>query len=151
MNSNYNQNQNFINENFSPMLPVADEKYSNIKILDQKVNSYKNSPFSSQKSPRKQKVKEDGSLFKNQNQNEGNSEYSEERSEDVNKKKRMNEMINYISEPINNVNKNYKKLKTQQNFQPKMNFLNYDSSKKSNKVNNTNQNINSERKNKINS
>ena len=50
---NIQQTNNFIEESIPTVLPVADEKYSNIKIIDQKISQYKDSPFES----RKQQIK----------------------------------------------------------------------------------------------
>ena len=93
-------------------LPVAEEKYSNIKIYDSQPISYKGSPFGDRKENRRKVGKGDGILMNTLNQNAENSEYSEH-SENLYKIK-INDKSNY--------NKNYKKMKTQPNMQPKLNF-----------------------------
>ena len=47
MNTDNLQQTNNVNEQgFSSSFPVAEEKYSNIKMIDQKINQYKDSqPF----------------------------------------------------------------------------------------------------------
>ena len=121
-----------INDRLPSMLPLDEEKYSNIKILDQKPILYKDSPFESRRDLRKNIDIEEGSSFNKNNRKDSNFEMSEEKSEDINKKQKLNEMINYISEPIYNANKNYKKLKTQPNLNPKINFNN--NTNKSNEI-----------------
>ena len=130
-----------INDRLPSMLPLDEEKYSNIKILDQKPILYKDSPFESRRDLRKNIDIEEGSSFNKNNRKDSNFEMSEEKSEDINKKQKLNEMINYISEPIYNANKNYKKLKTQPNLNPKINF--------NNNTNKSNEIINSQNRNQI--
>ena len=141
MNANYANKTNKSNEDFPSILPDDEEKYSNIKILDQKPIQYKDSPFESRSASRKNVDIDKGSSFKQKNQNDTNSEFSEDMSEKVNKNRKLNEMINYISEPIYNTNKNYKKLKTQPNVQTKLNFKN--------NLNKNNQIMNSQNENQI--
>ena len=114
------------NDFLPSILPVDDEKYSNIKILDQKPIQYKDSPFQSRKEPRKDINNDVSSSFNQKSENDANSEFSEEshHTNNNNKNKKLNEMINYITEPYPITNKNYQKLKTQPNIQPKMNFNN---------------------------
>ena len=89
MNVDYNsQSNNYYNEYLPSILPVAEEKFSNIKIIDQKPIQYQESPFESRKNQRKnikQKIK-----------NDTNSEYSEERSENLNKNKKKIAAPNYV-------------------------------------------------------
>ena len=120
--SNPQQFENYIDD--PTLMPVAEEKYSNLKIYDQKPIYYKDSPFESRKESRKNLVNEDGSLVKNNIVNDANSEFSEERSEGANKYRKNNPMMNYTNDPLYNVEKNYKKMKTYQNVQNKTNFLN---------------------------
>ena len=125
MNPNNQQKDNLIDDPLSSVLSIAEEKYSNLKILDQKPIPIRDSPFESRKDPRRNISNENQPLFKTQSlsQKDGSSEYSEENSENQNKNRRMNEMINYISGPgpvdkysnKNNINKNYQKMRTQQN------------------------------------
>ena len=143
MNQNNQQKENLIDDPLSSVLSIAEEKYSNLKILDQKPIIYKDSPFESRKDPRRNISNENQPLFKTQSlsQKEENSEYSEEKSENLNKNKRINEMINYISGPgpvdkydnKNNVNKNYQKMRTQQN--PTVRYKNYDKITQQPKIN----------------
>ena len=102
------ENNNGLNDPFDPKLSIADEKNSNIKIYDHKPIIYKRSPFEGRKDNRRNVVNEDGSLMHKNNQNE-NSEYSEHNGKLI-KNEKMNELINYISEPY--YNKAYKKVKT---------------------------------------
>jgi uncharacterized protein (UPF0128 family) len=53
-----------INDHLPSMLPLDEEKYSNIKILDQKPILYKDSPFESRRDLRKNIDIEEGSSFK---------------------------------------------------------------------------------------
>ena len=96
----------FNNKYLSPIPPVAEEKYSNIKILGQNPIQYKDSPFDSQKRQRKN-INEITSLFK---ENDPNSDYSIDLSEDINKK-RKNKPIDNIREPYYTTNRDYKKTK----------------------------------------
>ena len=107
--SNTYQTGKNINDHLPSMFPVADEKYSNIKIYDNQPMIYKDSPFESRNIDRRKVVNKDGTLIKQQNQNDANSEFSEEHSENFDKSRKMNEIINYISEPYND--ENFKPLK----------------------------------------
>ena len=119
---NIQQTNNFIEESIPTVLPVADEKYSNIKIIDQKISQYKDSPFESRKQQIKNIVNEGGSSIKQNNQNNVNPQFSVNNPQNVNKNNKLNRMITYISEPYYQANKNYKKMKTQPNVKPKMHF-----------------------------
>ena len=119
---NIQQTNNFIEEGIPTVLPVADEKYSNIQIIDQKINQYKDSPFGSRKQQRKNIVNEGGSSIKQSNQTNVNPQFSVNIPQNVNKNNKLNRMITYISEPYYQANKNYKKMKTQPNVKPKMHF-----------------------------
>ena len=130
--SNNKQMEKNINVHLPSMFPESDEKNSNIKIYSNQPIVYKDSPFYSRKDKRRELVKKDGPLNNKRNKIDENSEFSEDHSENLNKNKKMNEIINYISEPY--YNKDYKKLKTQQNVQPKINF-------NKNKYNNNNNQI----------
>ena len=97
MNTDNLQQTNNVNEQgFSSSFPVAEEKYSNIKMIDQKINQYKDSPFESRKLQRKD-IANDGSSIK-KSKNDANSELSQS-SQKASQKEKMNKMINYISEP----------------------------------------------------
>ena len=113
MSQNYS-NKNEKNYEESPLyqLPIAEEKYSNLKIYDSQPINYKGSPFGERKEIRRKVGKEDGTLMNTLNQNDENPEYSEH-SENLYKNK-TNDKSNY--------NKNYKKMKTQPNIKPKLNF-----------------------------
>ena len=115
------QNNNYDNEYLPSILPVEEEKYSNIKIIDQKPIKYQQSPFESRKNKRKN-IKQ--IPIKQQNQNETNSEFNEDKSENLNKNSEKNIDINYIKKPYHSTNRDYKKLRTQPNIQPKINFKN---------------------------
>ena len=137
---NYKNKIDNNNDHLPSMLLVDEEKYSNLKILDQKPIQYKDSPFESRRALRKNVDIEEGSSFNKNNKNDANFEMLKEK-EDTSNKKKLNEMVNYLSEPIYNTNKNYKKLKTQPNVKPKMNFNN--NTNKSKKI------INSQNKDQI--
>ena len=136
--NNIPQSQNEFPPSF---LPVADEKESDLNILDYKPIQYKDSPFQSRKAPRQNINNSPSDHFNQKNKNDGNSEYSED-SQNIYKNKKINEMVNYITEPYPNTNKNYQKLKTQPNVQPKMNFNNYNNQNQSlvNTINQSNNN-----------
>ena len=119
---NIQQTNNFIEEGIPTVLPVADEKYSNIQIIDQKINQYNNSQFEPRKQQRKNIVNEGGSSINQNNQNNVNPQFSVNIPQNVNKNNKLNRMITYISEPYYQANKNYKKMKTQPNVKPKMHF-----------------------------
>ena len=100
-------------ERFPFDLPIPEEKYSNINILKNTPASYKGSPFElrtndGQKSPNEQMF-----LPLSKDQLDGESEFSEEKSEEIMKKQRQNEIINYISESSYNTidDKKFKKNK----------------------------------------
>ena len=142
MNKNFNNQMKKNEDKHLPsMFPDSNEKNSNIKIYGNQPIVYKDSPFYSRKDKRRELVKKDGPLNNKRNKIEKNSKFSEDHSENLNKNKKMNEIINYISEPY--YNKNYKKLKTQPNVQPKMNF-------NKNKYNNNNNNQISQTSNTLN-
>ena len=90
-------------------------------MIDQKINQYKDSPFESRKSQRKD-IANDGSSIK-KSKNDANSELSQS-SQKASQKEKMNKMINNISEPYYQPNKNFIKMKTQPNVQPKIVFQN---------------------------
>ena len=104
MNVDYNSKSNYnYNEYLPSILPAAEEKFSNIKIIDQKPIHYQESPFESRKNQRKnikQKIK-----------NDSNSEYSEDRSENLNKNKKKIEAPDYVKKPYYTTNREYKNIK----------------------------------------
>ena len=120
MDSNNPQlDENYIDD--PSLMPVADEKYSNIQILDLKPIHYKDSPFDKRKAPRKNIDNKDSSAFKNRSENEEHSEFSEEKPEDTYKKKKRNEMIKFISEPLYNEDNLFTVTKIQTNINPQPN------------------------------
>ena len=109
-------------ERFPFDLPIPEEKYSNINILKNTPASYKGSPFElrtndGQKSPNEQMF-----LPLSKDQLDGESEFSEEKSEEIMKKQRQNEIINYISESSYNTIDDKKFKKNKQD--PKLEELN---------------------------
>ena len=115
---NYNSLSNNNNEYFPSILPSTEEKFSNIKIIDQKPIQYQESPFESRKNQRKninikQKIK-----------NDTNSEFSEDRSENLNKNKKRSAAPNYVKKIYYTTNREYNRMKTQPNFQPKIKYEN---------------------------
>ena len=139
----YPQQTDYYNNGYLNSLPpVNEEKYSNIKIIDQTPIQYKDSPFDSKKRQRKNVKEENGvtSLFK---EYDPNSDYSIELSENVNKNRKVDEVISLdIPKPYYTTNRNYKKLKTQPNFQPKLQFNKAQNTKyeyKTNPINEINQ------------
>ena len=109
------------NEYMPSILQITDEKYSNIKIIDQKPIIYKGSPFEARKRPKNNIANDYGYLVNQQYQSEPNSQFSEEISENLNKNRKMIE-DNYIIKPYYTTNREFKKLKTQPNI--KMNYKN---------------------------
>ena len=106
---NIQQTNNFNEQGFPSVPSVSEEKYSNIKMIDQKINQYKESPFEGRKSQRKD-FANDGSSIK-KSKNDANSQFSQ-----------SSQKSNKNLESFNQPNKNYIKMKTQPNVQPKIAF-----------------------------
>ena len=104
------QRSNTTEEKFPYELQIPEEKYSNINIYKNSPATYKGSPFQSrtndEKSPNEQMF-----IPFSKDQLDNQSEFSEEKSEEINKRKRQNEIINYISESSYNTidDKKFKK------------------------------------------
>ena len=101
-------------EMFPSNLQVAEEKFSNINIYKNSPIEYKNSPFEARNNERK-KYPNEQIFSPNSNSNfDENSQFSEEKSEEIYKNKKRNEIINYISEPYyNNLDDKKKQKKIQ--------------------------------------
>ena len=90
------QRANTTEEKSPSILPVAEEKSSNINIYKNTPMQIKNSPFESPSNDRKKYPNEQVFLPM---VNDNYSEFSEEKSEEIYKNQKRNEIINYISEP----------------------------------------------------
>ena len=90
------QRANTTEEKSPSILPVAEEKSSNINIYKNTPMQIKNSPFESPSNDRKKYPNEQVFLPM---ANDNYSEFSEEKSEEIYKNQKRNEIINYISEP----------------------------------------------------
>ena len=90
------QRANTTEEKSPSILPVAEEKFSNINIYKNTPMQIKNSPFESPSNDRKKYPNEQVFLPM---VNDNYSEFSEEKSEEIYKNQKRNEIINYISEP----------------------------------------------------
>ena len=95
-------------ERFPTFFPVAEEKSSNINIYKNSPLPYKNSPFENRDKERKKYPNEQEFIPISKDQLEANSEFSEEKSEEIYKRQKRNEIINYISEPYYNTLDNKK-------------------------------------------
>ena len=93
-------------EKYPSILPVAEEKNSNINIYNNKPIICKDSPFGSlQGSTIKYPNEKDPSI---KDQSDANSKFSDENSEENYKKLKRNELINYVSEPYYENNREYR-------------------------------------------
>ena len=93
------QRSHTIEEKSPSMLPVAEEKDSKINIYKNTPIKYNGSPFESRKNDRKKYPNEDAFISLSKDKFYSNSEISSEKSEEIYKKQKRNEIINYISEP----------------------------------------------------
>ena len=84
------------------ILPVAEEKSDNKNIFINSPIQCKNSPFDSRNIDRKKYPNEQAFPPISNEQSEAYSEFSEEKSEEIYKNQKRNEIINYISEPYYN-------------------------------------------------
>ena len=93
-------------EKYPSILPVAEEKNSNINIYNNQPIICKDSPFGSlQGSTIKYPNEKDPSI---KDQSDANSKFSDENSEENYKKLKRNELINYVSEPYYENNREYR-------------------------------------------
>ena len=114
-------------EMFPSNLQVAEEKFSNINIYKNSPIEYKNSPFEARNNERK-KYPNEQIFSPNSNDNfDENSQFSEEKSEEIYKNKKRNEIINYISEPYYN---NLDDKKKQKKIPKKLNLEEIDQKRK---------------------
>ena len=89
-------------DRFPSIFPATEEKFSNINIYKNSPIPYKNSPFETRNNERKKYPNEQSIIPISYDKKDANSEFSDEKSEEIYKKQKRNEMINYISEPYYN-------------------------------------------------
>ena len=116
------QKSNTKEENFPSKMPVAEEKSSNINIYKNSPIQYKNSPFESSSNEGK-KYPNEQKFLPISNEQISNSDFSEEKSEQLYNQQKRNKIINYISEPYYNTFNDQKLQKKIQNKQKKFNEI----------------------------